>query len=37
MDHLAIRPAQARDLGQVAEIYNAGIAERINRPRRRGR
>ncbi len=24
-----IRPAEARDLGRVAEIYNAGIAERV--------
>jgi L-amino acid N-acyltransferase YncA len=28
-DRLTIRPAQAHDLGRVAEIYNAGIAERI--------
>ena len=26
---LTIRPAQTRGLGRVAEIYNAGIAERI--------
>ena len=28
-DQLTIRPAQADDLGGVAEIYNAGIAERV--------
>ena len=28
-DHLTIRPGEARDLGPVAEIYNAGIAERV--------
>ena len=28
-DRLTIRPAQARDLQSVAEIYNAGIAERV--------
>jgi len=28
-DQLTIRPAQADDLGPVAEIYNAGIAERV--------
>lgn len=28
-DRLTIRPAQAGDLQSVAEIYNAGIAERV--------
>jgi L-amino acid N-acyltransferase YncA len=28
-DQLTIRPAQAEDLGRVAEIYNVGIAERV--------
>jgi len=28
-DRLMIRPAQSGDLGRVAEIYNAGIAERV--------
>jgi L-amino acid N-acyltransferase YncA len=28
-DQLSIRPAQAGDLKRVAEIYNAGIAERV--------
>ena len=28
-DRLTIRPAQARDLQGVVEIYNAGIAERV--------
>jgi len=28
-DQLLIRPARASDLGRVAEIYNAGIAERV--------
>ncbi|HTX07494.1 MAG TPA: arsinothricin resistance N-acetyltransferase ArsN1 family A [Solirubrobacteraceae bacterium] len=28
-DHLTIRPGEAQDLGRVAEIYNAGIVERV--------
>ncbi len=28
-DRLTIRPAEATDLARVAEIYNAGIAERV--------
>jgi L-amino acid N-acyltransferase YncA len=28
-DQLTIRPAQTADLARVAEIYNAGIAERV--------
>jgi L-amino acid N-acyltransferase YncA len=28
-DQLTVRPAQTEDLSRVAEIYNAGIAERV--------